>query len=771
MIEEVFEYVKRRGDYRKYISEEGFGESWVAVTNIIEENKAKKNRLMVSTETVLRLWPEDRVREWMQATKPSGNLLEMVRRAAKNLDFDSVSRRVNRAVIERLALPRRGVSTKKETTTSDWARAVRMTEEPRMITTEELRKHGLKVGMWGLVEEGETLEGLEFGSKRSGNLTLPDEEIGSSGKHKNMGRDVAGRLLEELKKTTYGEESDFDEGYQSDGEPSAKRRRIEEGGCGCSGDVTKAWKKIVASKKVLGLAADLKLLGFWSEFNHVCFPHTKAMGGHIGLMLQYLKWDQLEGRLRRIHEERLNIGKLKTDPATYHWFRRLNRPARPEDALGPYKFKHAPAIPFTYDQRALLECFGGDVLAQWERDGTVNVDVFGWWFNGLSGRFVLAEFDMYRHHLRRINGKANLGWLRNMFYSIGQQLMRQDPVYYMLYTALRPDQQWRFVSYPYYAKYAVKGDSTQFRHIDLNVRQLISSNRGGAMIQGSVSLDDEDELNCTMVLPGMQWKLGEWWQRVCERGQQADGFVYRLTPQVFTREDATALGTDWKGVPCRRGEVRVTLPQIPHGAGPSTGTRRTMLPWFVGVQDDLESLEVVEGGTWSDLSKAHRDLTSPTATPSGHPNHYGAIPYRFSAAVELTGIGALSDALVCRRRWDSPQVLHERDVVLGGDRSAVKEFVLAWRNRAEKLAVEAFKTVEAAERAAFGAKSYFNRIETPEDECGSDSDPESGTDGDSEHRGEEELTFTEEGESLSGVQHSLFDLGDVRILRSPGKEE
>jgi hypothetical protein len=108
---------------------------------------------------------------------------------------------------------------------------------------------------------------------------------------------------------------------------------------------------------------------------------------------------------------------------------------------------------------------------------------------------------------------------------------------------------------------------------------------------------------------------------------------------------------------------------------------------------------------------------------------------------------------------------------LGGDRSAVKEFVLAWRNRAEKLAVEAFKTVEAAERAAFGAKSYFNRIETPEDECGSDSDPESGTDGDSEHRGEEELTFTEEGESLSGVQHSLFDLGDVRILRSPGKEE
>ena len=56
-----------------------------------------------------------------------------------------------------------------------------------------------------------------------------------------------------------------------------------------------------------------------------------------------------------------------------------------------------------------------------------------------------------------------------MFYSIGQQLIRQDLVYYMLYAALRPDKQWRLVTYLYYAKYAVKGDSTYFRHIDLNV--------------------------------------------------------------------------------------------------------------------------------------------------------------------------------------------------------------------------------------------------------------------------------------------------------------
>ncbi len=94
----------------------------------------------------------------------------------------------------------------------------------------------------------------------------------------------------------------------------------------------------------------------------------------------------------------------------------------------------------------------------------------------------------------------------------------------------------------------------------------------------------------------------------------------------------------------------MTLPHIPHGLdGPSVRTRRTMLPWFVSVQDDSETLEVIEGGTWLDLLAAHRDLTSLKATPSGLANMYGAIPYRFLAAVEVSRLRALSDVLVCRR--------------------------------------------------------------------------------------------------------------------------
>ena len=337
-----------------------------------------------------------------------------------------------------------------------------------------------------------------------------------------------------------------------------------------------------------------------------------------------------------------------------------------------------------------------------------------------------------------------------MFYSVGQQLMRQDPAYYMLYAALRPDKNWRLVLYPYYAKYAKEGDNIYFRYIDLNIPALLAKERGSAMIQGSLSLDNEDEENCTVILAGMYRKLGEWWQRCCDRGQETDGFVHRITETMFTREDATVLGVDWKRVPCMRGEVRVTVPQLPHGAdGPATTTRRTMLPWFVGLQEDLESLEVIEGGTWSDLAEVHRDLVSPKATPSGLANRYGAILYRFPAAVEVIGLGALSDALVCRRRWSSPDVLRERDVLLGPDREAAFAYLAKWRKRAEKLAVELFEVVRDAEMRAFGDKSYFMLLQNQgvhgqvHFDVDSDEDPE-----DPEGAPEGEMEFAEAGETV-----------------------
>ena len=61
---------------------------------------------------------------------------------------------------------------------------------------------------------------------------------------------------------------------------------------------------------------------------------------------------------------------------------------------------------------------------------------------------------------------------------------------------LCPDHAWRLIAYPYYCKYAVPGDTTFFRNIAVDVGAFVKDGTGGAMIQGSVSLYDEDELNC-----------------------------------------------------------------------------------------------------------------------------------------------------------------------------------------------------------------------------------------------------------------------------------
>ena len=67
------------------------------------------------------------------------------------------------------------------------------------------------------------------------------------------------------------------------------------------------------------------------------------------------------------------------------------------------------------------------------------------------------------------------------------------------------------------------------------------------------------------------------------------------------------------------------------------------------------------------LSKSYRDLITLDKTLSGLLNRYRAILFYFSVFIELVGLGAVSDTLVRRRKWSSPTVLKERDILLSRD--------------------------------------------------------------------------------------------------------
>ena len=75
-----------------------------------------------------------------------------------------------------------------------------------------------------------------------------------------------------------------------------------------------------------------------------------------------------------------------------------------------------------------------------------------------------------------------------------------------------------------------------------------------------------------------------------------------------------------------------------------------MLPWFISIQNDHETLEVLESGTWFLLAAAYQDLNHGKTSLSGLPNYYDNSSYKFPAAVALTELGEISDALVDRQQ-------------------------------------------------------------------------------------------------------------------------
>ena len=206
----------------------------------------------------------------------------------------------------------------------------------------------------------------------------------------------------------------------------------------------------------------------------------------------------------------------------------------------------------------------------------------------------------------------------------------------------------------------------------------------------------------------MHRHVGEWYKQLQKRGFKEGGLVHRIDNKAWTKEDVASFKTDWTAVPCKALEVRITDSALPYGAkGPAVRTRRTMLPWFVGLQADLEHLEITEGGSFEDLSKAHRDLVSGPYTPSGLANRYGDIPYAFPAAIALTGLGPLSDAAVGRVKYDMPAVVAVKNMLWTGTDKEQHKYIEDWRKKAVVQVVEAFALMKETEMKVFGEKSYF----------------------------------------------------------------
>ena len=89
-----------------------------------------------------------------------------------------------------------------------------------------------------------------------------------------------------------------------------------------------------------------------------------------------------------------------------------------------------------------------------------------------------------------------------MYHALVQQLLWQDPLWYVFIVTAQPDHAWHLIAYPYIAKYAVAGNSTGFEHVDVSIDEYFRYCRSENTVQAAFALDVEDEYNCTKIVPG-----------------------------------------------------------------------------------------------------------------------------------------------------------------------------------------------------------------------------------------------------------------------------
>jgi hypothetical protein len=127
------------------------------------------------------------------------------------------------------------------------------------------------------------------------------------------------------------------------------------------------------------------------------------------------------------------------------------------------------------------------------------------------------------------------------------------------------------------------------------------------------------------------------------------------------------------------------------------------------LQNDLETLQVVESSARSNPSIIHRDVVAARPSPFGLANRYGTTPFTFPVSVQLEDLGALAGVLVCWQRRDKSSVVSEKKLLLTGTSTEVDSYLGKWHMVAVNRACSAFELVKEAAMERFGDKSSFYR--------------------------------------------------------------
>jgi hypothetical protein len=379
-------------------------------------------------------------------------------------------------------------------------------------------------------------------------------------------------------------------------------------------------------------------------------------------------------------------------------FQAGTRPHDHRDAHRPYRYPPWDITEPVVDAAAIFADFCNDPEAyeQFQASGNLIIPGFLDYLNREPIKaYMDQEFHMYEYHHRVRPGATTQGFLRTMFYGIIQQAIRIDPGYYALNVAARPDHQWRLISYPYVAKSTVPLQRTGFLHCDINLDDWNNQGFGRNQLTSSISLDDEDDDNCTVIVEGFSQHVPAWLECVHRREgiTRIPGITTDATKR-YTAQDKRDFGAPLP-FPVDAFGVRLTRPEILHGSTPnSTVVRRVIYPWFSAIQPDHETMEIPGQHTWSELAALHIRMEAPRKGVSGATVTLDRPPYPFPAVVKLDSVAPICDALRGHAAWTDPLVQFQRDIILGPDRDAAAKVIDKIRLNIYQAVLTAYSRME-----------------------------------------------------------------------------
>jgi hypothetical protein len=451
--------------------------------------------------------------------------------------------------------------------------------------------------------------------------------------------------------------------------------------------------------------------GMGYGIDRVCYSHLRTFAKKTLNLLNSsggINRNTLTSRLQQILPHSDTLDDFRNKEPT--WFERSSRNITAAELREPFKYDPTPHPPFQFNPTTVLQRVAGPTASKrWETDGSLIVPNLLPYINDPEIKEMIdLEFAMYDHHFEPHSTRPKMGFLRNMFHSLTQQLVRQDIAWYCLNVALRPSHDWRQISYPYVAKMVTPGETTGFAHTDINIDRFIKHGYGANQLTSSVSLDHETVTDCTQIVPGFHLKVKDWHQSLENRNSLPTGVTTNAT-KLYSPEDEATWGSLVSQV-CNPGDVRITRPEVIHGSTPKASIcRRVIYNWLTSIQDDHKTLEMDGQLTWDEVAACHRDMLPPTRGVAGDAVSFSCPRSRFAGSVYMTSSSALCDALIGRRRWDDPQVLRERDIVLGDDDQAASDYM----QKTYALLIKNFKLgfieMVEQEKSEFGSDSFFQQ--------------------------------------------------------------